>query len=75
MGRIEWQGGPRDFLIKRSQKWPNQTEGRLANCGAQKDEDRGTGSSDCLRRSQSRAECTDLREPGRENAEASGAPC
>ena len=50
-----------------------QTGGRLANCGAQKDDGKGALEQRFLA-AQSRAECTDLREPGRENAEASGAP-
>ena len=38
-----------------------QTEGRLANCGTREQR---------LLAAQLRAECTDLREPGRENAVA-----
>ena len=36
-------GGPRDFSIKRSQKWQIQTEGRLAR----KDEDKGAAAIAC----------------------------
>ena len=45
-----------------------QTERRL------NEEDKGAAIA-CGAVEQSRAECTDLREPGRENAEASGAEC
>ena len=56
------------FFDKEGSEMAIQTEGRLARKMRTREQQR-------LLAAQSRAECTDLREPGRENAVASGAPC